>query len=135
MQIQGNIVKVFEPRSGTSSSGKQWCSLDFVLEIPGPYPRRVVLNIFGEERIKTLAPKVGEVNVVVDFDIDAHEYNGRFYNEIKAWNITRTVQQNAASVTAALQGAANPMNPQNPFPPQQQPAAQASSQSSDELPF
>ncbi len=134
MQIQGNIVKVFEPRSGTSSSGKQWSSLDFVVEMPGQYTRRVVLNIFGEDRIKTLAPKEGEVNVVVDFDIDAHEYNGRFYNEIKAWNITRTVQQNAASVTAALQGAANPMNPQNPFPPQQ-PAAQTASQSSDDLPF
>lgn len=134
MQIQGNIVKVFEPRSGTSSSGKQWSSLDFVVEMPGQYTRRVVLNIFGEDRIKTLAPKEGEVNVVVDFDIDAHEYNGRFYNEIRAWNITRTVQQNAASVTAALQGAANPMNPQNPFPPQQ-PAAQASSQKSDDLPF
>lgn len=134
MQIQGNIVKVFEPRSGTSSSGKQWSSLDFVVEMPGQYTRRVVLNIFGEDRIKTLAPKEGEVNVVVDFDIDAHEYNGRFYNEIKAWNITRTVQQNAASVTTALQGAANPMNPQNPFPPQQ-PAAQASSQKSDDLPF
>lgn len=134
MQIQGNIVKVFEPRSGTSSSGKQWSSLDFVVEMPGQYTRRVVLNIFGEDRIKTLAPKEGEVNVVVDFDIDAHEYNGRFYNEIRAWNITRTVQQNAASVTTALQGAANPMNPQNPFPPQQ-PAAQASSQKSDDLPF
>lgn len=134
MQIQGNIVKVFEPRSGTSSSGKQWSSLDFVVEVPGQYPRRIALNIFGEERIKTLAPKVGEVNVVVDFDIDAHEYNGRFYNEIKAWNITRTVQQNASSVTTALQGAANPMNPQNPFPPQQ-PAAQTAAQSSDDLPF
>lgn len=134
MQIQGNIVKVFEPRSGTSSSGKQWSSLDFVVEMPGQYTRRVVLNIFGEDRIKTLAPKEGEVNVVVDFDIDAHEYNGRFYNEIRAWNITRTVQQNAASVTTALQGAANPMNPQNPFPPQQ-PAAQTASQSSDDPPF
>lgn len=134
MQIQGNIVKVFEPRSGTSSSGKQWSSLDFVVEVPGQYARRIALNIFGEERIKALAPKEGEVNVVVDFDIDAHEYNGRFYNEIKAWNITRTVQQNAASVTTALQGAANPINPQNPFPPQQ-PAAQTASQSSDDLPF
>lgn len=134
MQIQGNIVKVFEPRSGTSSSGKQWSSLDFVVEVPGQYARRIALNIFGEERIKALAPKEGEVNVVVDFDIDAHEYNGRFYNEIKAWNITRTVQQNAASVTTALQGAANPINPQNPFPPQQ-PAAQTASQSSDDIPF
>ena len=134
MQIQGNIVKVFEPRSGTSSSGKQWSSLDFVVEMPGQYTRRVVLNIFGEDRIKTLAPKEGEVNVLVDFDIDAHEYNGRFYNEIKAWSITRTVQQNAASVTTALQGAANPMNPQNPFPPQQ-PAAQAPAQSFGDPPF
>lgn len=134
MQIQGNIVKVFEPRSGTSSSGKQWSSLDFVVEVPGQYARRIDLKIFGEERIKALAPKEGEVNVVVDFDIDAHEYNGRFYNEIKAWNITRTVQQNAASVTTVLQGAANPINPQNPFPPQQ-PAAQTASQSSDDPPF
>ena len=101
MQIQGNIVKVFEPRSGTSSSGKQWSSLDFVVEVPGQYARRIALNIFGEERIKALAPKEGEVNVVVDFDIDAHEYQGRWFNNIRAFDVR---QVDPATVGAAQAG-------------------------------
>ena len=135
MQIQGNIVKVFEPRSGTSSSGKQWCSLDFVVEVPGQYPRRIALNIFGEERIKALAPKEGEVNVVVDFDIDAHEYNGRWFNDIRAW---RAVPATAPAPTAvpAAPAAPAPAASAAPAPAAgQDPFATAAGGGEDDLPF
>lgn len=93
MQITGNIVVVCQLKSGVSQQGKEWQSLDFVVEVPGQYPKRVVLNLFGQDKIARLNPQVGEQNVTVDFDIDAHEYNGRWFNEIRAWNITRQGQQ------------------------------------------
>lgn len=93
MQITGNIVVVCPIKSGVSQQGKEWQSLDFVVEIPGQYPKRVVLNIFGQDKINQFNPQVGEQNVTVDFDIDAHEYQGRFYNQVRAWNITRLGQQ------------------------------------------
>ena len=93
MQITGNIVVVCQLKSGVSQQGKEWQSLDFVVEVPGQYPKRVALNLFGQDKIARLNPQVGEQNVTVDFDIDAHEYNGRWFNGIRAWNITRQGQQ------------------------------------------
>jgi len=93
MQITGNIVVVCPLKSGVSQQGKEWQSLDFVVEVPGQYPKRVVLNLFGQDKINQLNPQVGEQNVTVDFDIDAHEYNGRWFNQIRAWNINRQGQQ------------------------------------------
>ncbi len=93
MQIVGNIVVVCPIKQGVSQQGKEWASLDFVVEIPGQYPKRVVLNLFGQDKINQLNPQAGEQNVTVDFDIDAHEYNGRWFNQVRAWNITRQGQQ------------------------------------------
>lgn len=134
MQIVGNIVVVCPIKSGVSQQGKEWSSLDFVVEIPGQYPKRVVLNIFGQDKINQLNPQVGEQNVTVDFDIDAHEYNNRWFNQIRAWNITRQGQQqggynggqqggwtgNAAAGANAARAAIPPAPA--PFPPNAQPA-------------
>ena len=126
MNFTGKITHVSEIARGTSQNGKEWASLDFVItNDQDRYPSSICLRIFGEERISELAPKVGE-NVTADFDIDAHEYNGRWYNQLTAWRITRTSQP------------ATP--PQQPYPPQQpaqaptphQPAPQ---QPQDDLPF
>lgn len=114
MQITGYIIAVLPKREGTSQSGKQWASLDFVVQVPGNYPSNVCLNIFGAERIQQLNPQTGE-QVTVDFDIDAHEYQGRWFNSLRAWNITRAAAPTATTPTAQT--------------PQQAPQTQ------DELPF
>lgn len=136
MQITGNIIQVSPLRSGTSSKGTQWQSLDFLVEVPGQYPRRVLLNIFGQDRINQLNPQQGEQNVTVDFDIDAHEYNGRFFNEIRAWNITRLSQQQPQTVYAAKQALqtaqAAPAAQGSPFPP---PPPQGGAPQESALPF
>ena len=101
----------------------------------------------------------GEV-INVSFDIDAHEYQGRYFNQIRAWNVVRQEQQSTAqgggfsgnvqsgaqaaqqamASSANAAGVANPTNQQNLFPPEQpqQPQSAAPSsdaQSSDDLPF
>ena len=126
MNFTGKITYVSEIARGTSQNGKEWASIDFVItNDQDRYPSSICLRIFGEDRINELAPKVGE-NVTADFDIDAHEYNGRWYNQLTAWRITRTSQPDTP--------------PQQPYPPQQQaqaptPQQPAPQQPQDDLPF
>ena len=77
MDIQGKIIKVLEPREGTSSNtGKKWKVCSYVLETNEQYPKRVVFEVFGEEKISSMDIKENEL-LNVSFDIDAREYNGK----------------------------------------------------------
>ena len=136
-------------KSGTSARGTQWSSQTSVIETHEQYPKRVAFDVLGD-KITEFNLKVGD-EVTVSFDINAREYNGKWWNSVNAWNVVRQVGQQApmqgaynmnpqagaqeaqAAQQAAMSGAPNPMNPNNPFPPEQQPA-QPQGDSSD-LPF
>jgi len=126
MELKGKIIKLLPLRSGVSQSGKAWQSLDAVLETDGTYPRKMFFSVFSEERIKKFALFEGmECNV--QFDIDAHEFNGRWYNSIIAYNIVNTgitVQQPAQPQPTVIY----PDKPQTAPQPQQNNHA-------DDLPF
>ena len=94
MDLTGTIIQVMPAQSGVSQrSGNVWMSQEYVLEIPGSYPKRMVFRIFGEDRIKQFNLQQGEQQVTIQFDIDAHEYNGRWFNEIRCYNVLRSVGQ------------------------------------------
>ena len=63
---------------------------EFVLETQEQFPRKCMFSVFGEDRLREFNIQVGEV-VTVSFDIDAREYNGRWYNDIRAWRVQRGV--------------------------------------------
>ena len=144
MELTGTIIAVLPAQSGVSQrTGNPWMSQDYVIEVPGQYPRKCTFRIFGEDRIKQFSIQSGEQNVTVQFDIDAHEYNGRWFNEVRAYNVIRANQQAAAPAPAATQApqqadmfggqqpqAAAPAPAQNPFPP-----AQEQGDNPDDLPF
>ena len=88
MEITGKIIAALPPRTGTSSRGKAWQSNTYVLETQEQYPKRVAFDVFGAERIAQFGIQLGET-LTVAIDIDAHEYNGRWYNQIRAWNVSR----------------------------------------------
>ena len=128
MELTGKIIAVMQPRSGVSQrTGNSWMMQDYVMEIPGQYPRHMVFNIFGEDRIKQFNIQMGE-DVTVSFDIDAREFNGRWYNDIRAYNVVRGQQQ----PVAGAQPVAAPSAATSPFPPAQEPASEGAS---DDLPF
>ena len=137
MDLTGRIIAVLPAQSGVSArTGNPWMSQDYVIEVPGQFPKRCVFRIFGEDRIKQFNIQMNE-DVTVQFDIDAHEYQGRWFNDIRAFNILRG---QVAPVAGAPVGAA-PFPPAQPvggdaatapFPPAQEPAAEGSS---DDLPF
>ena len=124
MELTGKIIAVMEPRGGVSArTGNQWMTQEYVLEVPGQYPKRCLFNVFGEDRIKQFNIQQGE-DLTIQFDIDAREYNGRWFNDIRAYNVVRgQVQQPVAGA---------PLNQAAPFPPAQEPASEGSA---DELPF
>lgn len=134
MDLTGKIIAVLPANSGVSSrTGNSWMSQEYVIEVPGQYPRKCMFRIFGEDRIKQFNIQNGE-DVTISFDIDAHEYNGRWFNEIRAYNVVR----GAAPVAGAPQTTpfppqqAAPQDATSPFPPAQEPVGEGSA---DDLPF
>ena len=119
MEFTGRIIKALEPRGGVSNrTGNPWKMQDFVIEeTMGQFPKRMVFNVFGEENLTRFNIQEGQ-ELTVSFDINAREYNGRWYNDIRAWNVV-------PATPAAQPAAAQPV-PQAaaPFPPADQPAAQ-----------
>lgn len=87
MEIQGRIIAVLPLREGTSSKGA-WQSQEYIVETHEQYPKKLVFNVFGADKINQFAIKQGE-ELKVSFDIDAHEYNGRWFNNIRAWSVMR----------------------------------------------
>ncbi len=101
MDITGKIIAALQPRSGTSSrTGNTWMSQEFVIETHDQYPRKCVFTVFGEDRLKEMNIQVG-AEMTVSFDIDAHEYNGRWFNDIRAWRAVPAVQAAPAPAPAA----------------------------------
>ena len=61
MDLTGKIIAVLPANSGVSSrTGNPWMSQEFVIEVPGQYPRKCVFRVFGEDRIKQFNIQMGE---------------------------------------------------------------------------
>ena len=141
MDLTGTIIAVMPAQSGTSSrTGNPWMSQEYVLEVPAQYPKRMVFRIFGEDRIKQFNIQQGEQQVTIQFDIDAHEYNGRWFNEIRCYNVLRSVGQQPYQQQPPSGYAPNAAQPQTgtaPFPPQVNSNGQPVQDqgSADDLPF
>ena len=147
--ITGKIIAVLPTKSGTSARGTQWSSQTAVIETHEQYPKRVAFDVLGD-RIAEFNLQVGE-EVTVSFDINAREFNGKWFNSVNAWQVVRQCGHQApmqgvynmnpqagaqyaqAAQQASMYGAPNPMNSRNPFPPTQQPGAQPGQ--SDQPPF
>ena len=138
MELQGKIIAALPERSGTSQRG-EWKVQEFVLEtVDSQYPRKMVFDVFGADRLQRFNVQVGQT-VNVAFDIDAREYNGRWYNSIRAYDV-RQVYLSAAPAPAAAPTAAPVSAPVAAAPvdpaaaPTAAPAA-ATPDDGDDLPF
>ena len=108
MEISGKIIVATEVRCGQSArTGNNRMAQDFVIETHEQYPRRCVFSVFGEDRLKEFNIKPGE-ELTVYFDIDAHEYNGRWFNNLRAWKVERGVAPAAAASASAPYATATP---------------------------
>ncbi len=123
MELSGKIIAVLPMQGGTSKTGNEWKKQEYVIETHDQYPRRMCFNLWGE-RIDQFSIQLGE-ELTVSFDIDSREYNGRWYNDIRAWKVDRTADM------------MNPMDAQIPSMPSDMPPAPVfnPTDSKDDLPF
>ena len=138
IKLTGRIAKVFPANSGTSqSTGNNWMSQEYLLEFftwsGATNPNRIVFRVFGEDRIKKFNLKELEENVTVVLRIDAHEYDGRWFNEVNATNVIREGAQQSTAQPAPQDGgtSAAPSAPQ----PGTGTAPQSQGGETDDLPF
>ena len=90
MEVTGKIIAVMPMRGGMSSrTGQEWYVQDYVIEVPDEaFTRKIAFEVFGADRIANFAIQEGE-ELTVSFDIDAAEYNGHWYNRLRAWKVQR----------------------------------------------
>ena len=82
MDIQGKVIAALPEKTGVSAKG-EWKVQEYVIETHEAYPHKMVFSVFGADRIARFNVQVGQ-EVMVSFDIDAHEYQGRWFNSIRA---------------------------------------------------
>ena len=136
---------VLPERGGVSQrSGSEWKVASYVLETMEQYPRKCCFEVFGTDRIAQFNIQVGQM-LTVSLDIDAREYNGRWYNQIRAWKVV-PYDPNAVAAPADPNAGFGAAPQAAPFPPAASaapapaaapaPEAQAfSGESNDDLPF
>jgi hypothetical protein len=129
MEVTGILVKQIAIREGVSkSNGNPWKIAEYLVEIPGQYLRHIAFRVSDGQvgRIARFDSLVGKT-VTVSFDIDAREYEGRWFNEINAWGILEYIN--------TTQRAANMVAAQNAQAPTPQPEAKQEGGKDNDLPF
>lgn len=86
LKVTGKVKKILEEQSGESKNGP-WRKREFILEMPGKFPRLVCITQWGDQ--------IDQANLEVDetvtafIDLQSREYNGRWYTDVKAWKIEK----------------------------------------------
>ena len=153
MELEGKISVVMPAMSGVSqSTGNQWMSQEYVMAyywFPNQTnPSYIVMRVFGEDRIKQFNLQPND-EVRVRFHIEAHDYNGRWFNETRLDAVTfvgasasknqhplnQPAQQANTQAVGQQQAQQNQDQQQAPFPPKVDENGNPVKENDDNLPF
>ena len=136
MEISGRLIKILQEVRGESQRGP-WVRGGFVIETDGDYPRQVAFATFGEDRLAMVKSIPLNTPVVVNFNPESREYEGRWYTDLRCSRIQNYVP---GQMPPAATGYAWPAAPQAPAAPAaapvppQQPAAPAAAPAQPQAP-
>ena len=123
MDITGTVIAILPEQRFNGKNGEV-VKNQFVIEHGGQYKKKAVFGVLGEDRWKQMNVMQG-ADVQVSFDVDAREWNGKWFGELLAWRVQNVngQQQEQSAVPNAK--------------PVEQAATQQQngSQGSDDLPF
>lgn len=87
MDLTGKIIAVLPPQEGEGKNGT-WKKQDYVIEYytqNSQYSKKMCFNLWGD-RIDQFNIQEGQ-ELTISFDIDCREWNGRWFNDIRAWRV------------------------------------------------
>lgn len=94
MEVEGKVIQILPLQQGVGKNGNAWSLLQFIIETFDQYPRKVSIELFGEDRIKS-NPVAIDDGVKVSYDLESREFNGRWYTSVRAWRVDKLVQEAA----------------------------------------
>ncbi len=96
MELEGTLLQKLAVQNGKSTKG-DWSKQDFIVEYQdGNFPTKVCLNVWGADKVKDLEKFRPGDKIRVSFSLSSREYNGRWYNDIRAWRIAPSGAQSGA---------------------------------------
>ena len=87
MKITGTLKEVLQLQKGVSKTGKDWKKQSFVLDTGADFNNIICIDTFGDKIEMMQNLKLG-ANIEVKLNVSSKEYNGRYYHNISAWDIT-----------------------------------------------
>ncbi|MDO4736023.1 MAG: DUF3127 domain-containing protein [Bacteroidia bacterium] len=102
VEIKCKLLDKLQVQSGTSARGP-WCKQDFIVETLEQYPRKICMNVWGDDKVKELAGYNAQDLLNVSVNIESREFNGRWYTDIRAWKIQKDVPMGSQEQTPAAE--------------------------------
>ena len=85
--FSGAIKHIGEKQTGLKRDGGTWVSQDFVvIDESGKYPETAMFSVTGAGVDNLKYFKVGSL-VTVKYNLNAREYKGKWYNDLRAWGV------------------------------------------------
>jgi len=84
--FEGTLVEILPEQSGVSKAGKEWRTVDFIVESGGQYPKQAGFNLFGDKIDLISKYNVGDT-LSVKFNLESRVVNGKVYTKASAWKI------------------------------------------------
>ena len=130
MQFTGKAIAALPVKSGVSQrTGEQWQSREYVIETQEQFPKKMCFEVFGTDKLKEFNIRNNDL-IKVHFDITAREYNGKWYNSVRAWKVEHVNTDGSVVGSTSAEPVA-----QAPAPAPAPAAAPAAHESEDDLPF
>lgn len=86
MEIAGRLIKILQEVRGESQRGP-WVRGGFVIETDGDYPRQVAFTSFGEDRLAMIKSIPLNSPVIVNFNPESREWEGRWFTDLRCSRI------------------------------------------------
>ena len=106
MDITGTVIQILPEQRFNGKNGEV-VKNQFVIEHGGQYKKKAVFGVLGEDRWKQMNVVHG-ADVQVSFDVDAREWNGKWFGELMAWRVQNVNGQQQASASASQSPAPQP---------------------------
>ena len=103
LELKGKIFAVLPEESGTSAKG-EWRKQTAILEYGDKYPKKCPFEMW-KDKIVPLA--VGQ-QVTLVFDIDAREWNGKWFTTVNAFKVVTTDAAGPAPIVSVPMPAPTP---------------------------
>lgn len=97
MEIEGKLIKILPIETGVTSSGNLWEKQSIIVDNNHFFESPICFSIFSTN-IDFSILKIG-TKVLVDFEIESKESNGKWYNNINVFTLKIFDEKNSIAET------------------------------------